>query len=187
MARSSSKGGKGGKRAKTLASTRPAPLVVNGWSLFFHPCVLEQLVKVVIAARQEEARGATSAAPGPSMKLLTHLWSLITREIPQDPGNKRYRLGNTLGNEYKHWYRGKTGNGRYRLFYRYQGSAKTIVFGWLNDELGLRTYGASTDAYAVFRSRLANDTPPDDWEALMVEAAKDVALADAQRFLRAAP
>jgi toxin YhaV len=36
----------------------------------------------------------------------------------------------------------------------------------------LRTRGAKTDAYAVFRDMLENGNPPDDWAGL-VKAASD--------------
>jgi toxin YhaV len=46
----------------------------------------------------------------------------------------------------------------------------------VNDRDTLRTYGAKTDAYAVFASMLRQGNPPDDWDALL-RAAKDEAAA----------
>jgi toxin YhaV len=40
----------------------------------------------------------------------------------------------------------------------------------VNDENSLRTYGAKTDAYAVFAAMLATGNPPDDWHALLAAA-----------------
>jgi toxin YhaV len=56
------------------------------------------------------------------------------------------------------------------LFFRYSSSAKVIVFAWVNDETTLRTYGAKSDVYAVFRKMLDGGNPPDDWAALMAAA-----------------
>jgi toxin YhaV len=92
-------------------------------------------------------------------------------KIPQNPGDPIYRQGKTLGPELKNWFRGKTGNGRYRLFFRYDSSAKLIVYAWVNDEQSLRTYGSVTDAYAVFRRMVLQDgNPPKDWGELMAAA-----------------
>ncbi|WP_082766388.1 type II toxin-antitoxin system YhaV family toxin [Paramesorhizobium deserti] len=68
-----------------------------------------------------------------------------------------------------YWPAGDTeviGNGRFRLFFRYDTSAKIIIFAWVNDETTLRTYGAKTDAYKVFKGMLDDGNPPDDWAAL---------------------
>lgn len=51
-------------------------------------------------------------------------------------------------------------------------SAKVIVFAWVNDETTLRTYGAKSDAYAVFRKMLDRGAPPDSWEALLAAASQ---------------
>ena len=151
------------------------------------PGALEQLKKVVAKAREEQEARKKGKAPsrteGGNTKLLAHLWSLIAEEIPQDPGSGRYRQGRTLGKEHKHWYRGKTGNGRYRLFFRYASDSKTIVYGWVNDEQTLRTYGSSTDAYSVCRQRLAQGKPPDDWDTLLAQCQTEQALADATPFV----
>lgn len=46
------------------------------------------------------------------------------------------------------------------------------MYAWLNDERSLRTYGASTDPYAVFAGMLDDGNPPADWNALVVAASK---------------
>ena len=65
----------------------------------------------------------------------------------------------------KHWFRAKFGAGRLRLIFRYSTRAKIIVFAWVNDETTLRSYGARSDAYAVFRKMLDKGDPPEDWAA----------------------
>lgn len=101
------------------------------------------------------------------MKIAASLWQLILAEIPQDPSRSTYRQGNTLGDEMRHWMRARFGNGRFRLFFRYHGKARVIVFAWVNDSETLRTYGSRTDAYAVFRRMLDSGNPPDDWDELV--------------------
>jgi toxin YhaV len=96
----------------------------------------------------------------------------MLEEIPRDPGNAKYRHGGAIGGGHREWFRGKTGNGRYRLFYRFSTSGKAIVYAWLNDEESLRTRGAKTDAYRVFAAMLDDGNPPADWEALKSAAEK---------------
>jgi toxin YhaV len=79
------------------------------------------------------------------------------------------------------WFRGKTGNGRYRLFYRFDSTARLILYAWVNDEQNLRTYGSRTDAYAVFRDMVADGTPPKDWAALRAAAEDTTVLARTKR------
>ena len=94
---------------------------------------------------------------------------------PEDPSRADYRQGGTLGEDRKHWFRAKLGGGRFRLFFRYSSSAKIIIYAWVNDETTLRTYGAKTDAYAVFRKMLDKGNPPDDWAALLAGASSEEA------------
>lgn len=72
-----------------------------------------------------------------------------------------------MGPGRKHWFRAKFGNGRYRLFYQFRSQAKVIIYGWVNDGRSLRTYGARTDAYAVFGAMLDRGELPDRWSDLM--------------------
>ena len=100
-------------------------------------------------------------SPDRERKLLAALRRLVFETIPQDPSRPDYRQGGTLGDDRKHWFRAKFGAGRFRLFFRYSTRAKIIVFAWVNDEATLRTYGARSDAYAVFRKMLDKGDPPD--------------------------
>jgi toxin YhaV len=54
--------------------------------------------------------------------------------IPTDPTQPEYRQGNTLGDDYKHWFRAKFGGQRFRLFFRFDTKAKVIIYAWVNDE-----------------------------------------------------
>ena len=112
-------------------------IVVNGWTILAHKLFVGQLEKLTAAAEKE--RRKNPGAPGPNGKLLGRLIDLAFNRIPQDPGNPAYRQGKTLGNARKAWFRAKTGNGRYRLFFRFQSKSKVIVYAWVNDEHTLRT------------------------------------------------
>lgn len=147
-------------------------LAVNGWQLFAHPLFLDQLDKLASAverARTKDPRGWRKSA---NAKLLATLRQLLFETIPQDPARAEYRQGGTLGDSRKHWFRAKFGGGRFRLFFRYSTSAKVIIFAWVNDETTLRTYGAKSDAYTVFRKMLDKGNPPDSWEMLLKAASE---------------
>jgi toxin YhaV len=161
-----------GKPPKRQSAAKAPPVAdtdggveVMGWTILAHPLFLEQ-IEHLLAAAEREARGS-SGTRGPNTKLLAHLLDLAFDKVPRDPGNSAYRQGNTLGLDRKHWFRAVTGNGRYRLFYRFQSRARIIFYAWINDESSLRTYGSRTDAYAVFARMLDEDNPPDDWDALV--------------------
>ncbi|KQI70468.1 toxin, partial [Loktanella sp. 5RATIMAR09] len=57
------------------------------------------------------------------------------------------------------------------LFYRFNSDAKVIVVAWVNDDKTLRAYGSKTDAYATFKGMLADRNKPDNFDALLKEAA----------------
>ena len=95
---------------------------------------------------------------------------LVLDEIPSDPAAASFRLGKTLGADYRHWRRAKF-LGRFRLFFRCSSAHKVIVYAWINDESTLRKAGSRSDPYAVFEAAsLSRGEPPDDWAELMREA-----------------
>jgi toxin YhaV len=160
---------------------------VNGWQLFAHPLFLDQIEKLAGAvekARTKDPRGWRKSA---NAKVLASIRQLVFETIPQDPTRPEYRQGGTLGDARKYWFRAKFGGGRFRLFFRYSSSAKVIVFAWVNDETTLRTYGAKSDAYAVFRKMLDGGNPPDDWAALMSAAIDPAAQARLEAATPEAP
>lgn len=162
-------------RPTPAASSKQAKGVeVLGWTILAHPLFLTQIEKLTSAAEAE--RSGLTADAGPNTKLLGHLLDLAFEKIPRDPGNPIFRHDGTLGKDRKNWFRAKTGNGRYRLFYRFQSSARIIVLTWVNDEDSLRTYGSRTDAYAVFARMLEGGNPPDDWNDLLAAASKTSSL-----------
>jgi toxin YhaV len=124
----------------------------------------------------ERAKNPSRYKSGANAKVLANIVELALRRIPQDPALPRYRQGDTLGKNYKHWFREKFSNGRFRLFFRYDLASKVIVYAWVNDSRTLRTYGSATDAYAVFSSMLGRGNPPDDWNELVKQCAGPAAL-----------
>lgn len=154
----------------------------HGWELFAHPLLLDQLDRLVVAVERERARKPRTFQSGANAKLLATLHRLVFDVVPQDPDRAEYSLGATLGADRKHWFRAKFGGGRFRLFFRFDSKSHVIVYAWVNDETTLRTYGAKTNTYAVFRAMLDKDNPPDDWDALLKSAANEAAI---QRFTAA--
>ena len=140
--------------------------VLNGWTLFEHQLFKDQKAKLEAAVEARKKADPDGWQSSPDAKLLKTIQDLTQVTIPADPAAKQYRQGDTLGQARKHWFRAKFGNGRYRLFFQFNSKAKIIIYAWVNDEQTLRTYGASTDAYAVFQKMLKAGDPPDSWEKL---------------------
>lgn len=145
---------------------------VNGWTLLFHDAVITQLEALAAAVERAREADAKAFAANANTKTLAALARLMLEAIPADPAKPEYRQGNTLGAEYRHWFRAKF-FARFRLFFRYDSRAKLIVYAWVNDESTLRKAGGRHDPYEVFRRMLKPDNPPDDWNAL-VKAAKEL-------------
>lgn len=150
-------------------------IVVNGWTIYAHPLLLDQLDKLTTAVEKAKAKDPRGWPRAANAKVLAAVRSLMFETVPSDPTRPEYRQGGTLGAARKHWFRAKFGNGRFRLFFRYDSRSKVIIFAWVNDDTTLRTYGSKTDAYAVFKGMLDKGNPPDDWAALLQAAFDDVA------------
>lgn len=152
-------------------------MIVNGWTIFAHPLLLDQLERATSAVEAAKASDPAGFQRTAQAKLLAMLARLLFEAIPADPTRPEYRQGDTLGAARKHWFRAKFGNGRFRLFFRFDSKTKVIVFAWVNDETTLRTYGAKTDAYCVFRGMLEKGNPPDDWKDLLAAASEALVVA----------
>jgi len=179
-------------RSKGTSSSRSKPaqgsagaglLVVNDWRIGFHAELLLQLERLISAVEEERARHPDRPPRSQAAQILASLRKLMFVDVPQDPGRDIYRHGGTLGKSRKHWFRAKFGNGRYRLFFRYHSGERVLIFAWVNDRDSLRTYGSSTDAYAVFARMLDADHPPDDWDALLRECTSAEMIGRFQRIL----
>lgn len=158
------------------ASRTGAPLVVNGWAIFAHPLFLDQIEALFEEVEKRKTRDPRTYEKKNCTKRLAAIFKLVTENIPSDPGGAQFRQGDTLGEGRKHWFRAKFFQ-QYRLFFRFDESAKIIVLAWVNDDTTLRAYESKTDAYATFRSMLADGNPPDDFDSLL-----RVAKAASERF-----
>ena len=50
------------------------------------------------------------------------------------------------------------------------GMRNILVYGWVNDENTLRSYGSKTDAYVVFKKMLESGKVPNSWDELIAES-----------------
>ena len=152
-----------------MSVAKPTAVVVSGWTIFAHPLFLAQveaLTRQVEALKRKDPVGYTKKN---ASKRLAAIAKLAVEVIPLDPTRPEYRQGNTLGDDYRHWFRAKFFQ-RYRLFFRYHASCKVIVLAWVNDEDTKRAYAGGDDAYRVFRKMLDSGHPPGDWNQLLIEA-----------------
>ena len=149
------------------------PFEINGWTIYAHPLFLDQIEALVTEVEKVKSKDPTGYKNKRASKLLAAILKVALEDIPADPTRAVYRQGDTLGDNYKHWFRAKFLQ-QFRLFFRYQETkaAKVIVLAWVNDEDTLRAYGKANDAYAVFRKMLKRGNPPDDWDGLLAAAAK---------------
>lgn len=149
-------------------------VTINGWTIYAHPLFLDQFEALITTVEKARAKDPACYKSKRATKLLAAIIKIAFEDIPGDPTRDVYRQGDTLGVEHKHWFRAKFLQ-QFRLFFRYQqsGESKVIVLAWVNDDSTLRAYGSATDAYAVFNKMLKRGTPPNDWQALMVEASED--------------
>ena len=149
------------------------PFEINGWTIYAHPLFLDQIEALVTEVETAKSKDPTGYKNKRASKLLSAILKVALEDIPADPTRAVYRQGDTLGDDYKHWFRAKFLQ-QFRLFFRYKETkaAKVIVLAWVNDEDTLRAYGKANDAYAVFRKMLKKGNPPDDWDGLLTAAAK---------------
>jgi toxin YhaV len=145
------------------------PLVVNGWTLFGHPIFLDHLEALTAQVESLKRKDPAGYFRKNVTKRLAAIAKLAFEVIPQDPARPEYRLGRTLGDEHKHWFRAKFFQ-QYRLFFRFHTQARVIVFAWVNDADTKRAYDSADDAYRVFRRMLDGGRPPSDWDQLLAEA-----------------
>ena len=142
------------------------PLVVNGWTLFAHPLFLDQVAELAEKVTALKAANPAGYRGKNATKRLAAITRLIFEEIPSDPTDPKFRQGNTLGDEHRHWFRAKFFQ-QYRLFFRFHAESRIIIFAWVNDDTTLRAYDSRTDAYRVFKGMLEDGDPPSDWKALL--------------------
>ncbi|MEZ2303088.1 MAG: type II toxin-antitoxin system YhaV family toxin [Microcoleus sp.] len=145
------------------------PLVINGWNIFAHALFLNQFEELLTQVEHLRQKYPQDYKHKNATKRLAAIAKLAFDVIPQDPTRSDYRQGDTLGDDYKHWFRAKFFQ-QYRLFFRYHQEGKIIVFAWVNDENSKRAYDSKTDAYRTFKKMLESGIPPDNWDDLLKEA-----------------
>lgn len=116
-----------------MSTSKPAPLLVHGWTVFAHPLFLAQLEALALQVEAFKQKDPTGYLNKNASKRLAAITRLAFDIIPQDPARPEYRQGNTLGADHKHWFRAKFFQ-QYRLFFRYHAPSRVIVFAWVNDK-----------------------------------------------------
>ncbi|HGM0544003.1 TPA: type II toxin-antitoxin system YhaV family toxin, partial [Neisseria gonorrhoeae] len=114
-----------------------SPMQINGYTIYEHECFTQQLDR--LATTIESQKRSEKSSRSEEAKLLERILGEI-ENIALNPDSPEYRLGKTLGPEYKFWRRAKF-MGRYRLFFRYDSNSKIIILAWVNDSGTKRTYG----------------------------------------------
>ena len=147
--------------------------MINGWYIFAHPLFLDQVEELLEKVEHLRQKHPNDYQKKNATKRLAAIAKLAFQDIPQDPTRSEYRQGNTLGDDYKHWFRAKFFQ-QYRLFFRYHQQSKIIIFAWVNDETSKRAYESNTDAYRVFKKMLENGNPPDHWDNLLKESKGEI-------------
>lgn len=165
-----------------MSGRQSAALTINGWAVYAHPLFLAQLETLAGQVESLKEKNPEGFTKKNATKRLTAIAKLAFEVIPQDPTKPEFRQGNTLGADYKHWFRAKFFQ-QYRLFFRYHASSKVIVYAWVNDEGTKRAYESADDAYRVFHKMLKSGHPPDDWDPLLSEVKRDKQSQEAMRAL----
>lgn len=144
-------------------------IIVNGWLLCAYSLFLDQYENLVSEVEALKINDPNNYQKKNATKRLAAIQKLVFELIPENPAHPDYRLGGTLGEQHKHWFKAKFFQ-QYRLFFRFHKASKIIIFGWVNDESTKRAYDSKSDAYATFKKMLANKKPPSDWDSLLKEA-----------------
>ncbi len=101
--------------------------MVNGWNIFTHSIFLAQFEELLTQVEQLRQKYPKDYKNKNATKRLAAIAKLAFEVIPQDPTRSDYRQGNTLGDDYKHWFRAKFFQ-QYRLFFRYHLESKNHCY-----------------------------------------------------------
>ncbi len=153
---------------------------INNWEIFFHKFFSELYYNMIKDVAKIKEKNPETYKQNAKTKLLASIQFVIKKDVPIDPTHNKFRLGKTIGIEYKHWKRVKKNMPqRYRLFFRYHSnykvkgisnSAKSIIYVWFNDQSSLRKKGDKNDCYNVFNKLLDGGKISDDWKKLLTES-----------------
>jgi toxin YhaV len=140
----------------------------NGWRLFYFPLFKERLDQLDEAVTKLAETDPNGFIHHPCAKLLKKVIDAVEDQVPTDPSDGKFQLGNTLGRSNRHWRRVKDRlPPRYRLFFQFSSVDHKIVYAWLNDANTLRKQDAKTDVYVVFKKMLERGKVPTDYRMLL--------------------
>jgi len=143
-------------------------MVVNGWTLFYFRLfadLLQRLEQDVTKLARNDPEGFVHHEKA---KLLKMVHDSITKDVPTNPNDSKFRLGKALSDRFTDWRRVKRGlPPRYRLFFKFTSAQRNIIYAWLNNEHTLRKEGAKTDVYEVFKKMLNRGEVPNSIEDLL--------------------
>jgi toxin YhaV len=148
-------------------------MIVNGWRLFYFRAFAATLNELEASVTKLAKRNPAGYKTHPRTRLLASVYQAITQSVPADPDPPSFRLGKSLGREFTHWRRVKSGwPDRYRLFFRFTSKpVKIIVYAWINGEDTLHKAAAKTDVYAAFQRMLERGEVPTSIEELLQNSA----------------
>jgi toxin YhaV len=138
-------------------------LIRNGWKILFHPLFAERIRALRVEAEELKASlTEDSYRSHPRVRLLAAVFRLIRDVIPENPNAPDFQLRADLAK-----FRRAKSHGlpeRYRLFWVFSSTARTIIFLYLNDESTLRKQGSRTDPYELFKGMVRQGRIGDDYE-----------------------
>ena len=73
----------------------PSPILINGWTLFAHPLLLDRIDRLVAAVARATRPVGDASAHSANAKLLVALDNPIFIRVPKDPTRTPYRQGAT--------------------------------------------------------------------------------------------
>jgi len=143
-------------------------LIRYGWEILFFRSFYNTYVELIAEVKTLRQKDPDGFKTHPKTKLLASIQKAIKEDVPANPLDKKFMLGNTLSKKYKEWRRVKHGlPPRYRMFFRFRSQNKNIIFAWLNHEGCLRKSGDRNDVYSVFKKMLDNGEIPRNYKDLI--------------------
>ena len=137
------------------------------WNKLAYPLFYDRFIELFNEVKELKKKNPENYKSHKKAKMFACVLRSVITVVPTDPTSSKFHLGNTLGKKHRSWKRVKDGlPRRYRLFFRYMLSEKTIIYTWLNDEYTIRKAGGKKDVYRFFRKMLENDTIPNNYQEL---------------------
>ncbi|MCM0081533.1 type II toxin-antitoxin system YhaV family toxin [Geomonas sp. Red32] len=121
-------------------------MISNESRLVFHPAFAAVFDELATLVAKEKERHPESYHESPLAKLLAQVHRAIVKEIPAHPEHAEYYQGEGDGDGSRQWRRAILSGG-YRLYFKHDKESNVIVYGWLSDEINLRKYRRSIEAY----------------------------------------